>query len=75
MHGRTAVVLRVVSAALASPLNLRLGGLALTASAAVGSWALAGLASGAYLALVTVDLASPEFRARALAGERPREGS
>jgi hypothetical protein len=75
MHGGQPAFLRVAAAALVTPLNLRLGGLALAFAAALGSWRLAAFAGGAYLVLVAVDVASPAFRARAVGEPPPRGGA
>jgi hypothetical protein len=63
-------LVHALGAALTTPVNVRLGGIALALAAAVGSWQLAVVAAAAYLLLAGIDLASPDFRARTR-GERP----
>ena len=75
MRGGQRPFLRVAAAALLTPLNVRLGGLALAFAAALGPWDLAAVAGGAYLLLAAVDVASPEFRARVLEDAPPRGGA
>jgi hypothetical protein len=56
----------VVARALASPMNLLVGGAGGIAGLALSSWPLAALGGLAYLALVAWDLASPSFWKKAL---------
>jgi hypothetical protein len=73
---KTPLFRRVVSRALASPLNLSVVGLAGAGSLALHSLPLAALGAAAYAALVALDLVSPKFWQKALerdesAGARP----
>jgi hypothetical protein len=66
MAGKRTGVGKVVARSATSPLNLSVFGAAAVGAVALMSWPIAALGGVAYAALVASDVASPEFRKKAL---------